>query len=346
MLIKDMCSSITDGSHNPPRGIESSPYLMLSSKNIFDDEITLDEPRFLSEEDFEKENKRTNVKCGDVLLTIVGTIGRAAVVPNELPLFTLQRSVAVLHPDERFCSGRYLMYALRGKRSYIESRSKGVAQKGIYLKEVAEIDLLVPSKETQEQIINTLDKVVSVIKCRQLELKNLDDLIKSRFVELFGDCHINDKGFESHKGSELFKFSSGKFLPEENRRDEGIPVYGGNGIAWYTDSSLVDYPTVIIGRVGAWCGNVHMVTEPVWITDNAIYIKEQKTNKFALEFLTELMKVMDFHQYANFSGQPKITQKPLETLEYLIPPVEMQNEFTNFVKEVNKSKFTCIKSYI
>ena len=157
---------------------------------------------------------------------------------------------------------------------------------------------------------------------------------------MFGNYRINDKGFESHKGSELFKFSSGKFLPEGKRLDAGIPVYGGNGIAWYTDSSLVDYSTVIIGRVGAWCGNVHMVTEPVWITDNAIYIKEQKTNKFKLEFLTELMKVMNFHQYADFSGQPKITQKPLETLEYLTPPVEMQNEFTDFVRQVDKLKFS------
>ena len=96
MLIKDICTSITDGSHNPPQGIASSSYLMLSSKNVFDDKITLDEPRFLSEEDFAKENKRTNVKCGDILLTIVGTVGRAAVVSSDLPPFTLQRSVACL----------------------------------------------------------------------------------------------------------------------------------------------------------------------------------------------------------------------------------------------------------
>ena len=127
-------------------------------------------------------------------------------------------------------------------------------------------------------------------------------------------------------------------MPEEKRLEEWIPVYGGNGIAWYTDEALIDYPTIVIGRVGAWCGNIHAVTEPVWITDNAIFIKEQKTNKFTLEFLSELMKVMDFHQYADFSGQPKITQKPLESLSYITPSVNMQNEFTDFVKQVDKSK--------
>ena len=127
-------------------------------------------------------------------------------------------------------------------------------------------------------------------------------------------------------------------MPEEKRLDEGVPVYGGNGIAWYTSECLVDYPTIIIGRVGAQCGNIHAVTTPVWITDNAIYIKEQKTKAYTLEFLTELMRMMDFYQYADFSGQPKITQKPLETLDYIMPPIELQTQFVAFVEQTDKSK--------
>lgn len=141
MKIKDICTSVTDGSHNPPQGIEKSEYMMLSSKNIFDDEITFDEPRFLSEKDFEREHKRTKIAVGDVLLTIVGTVGRTAVVDEDMPAFALQRSVAVLHPKNDVCLPRFLMYALRGKRTYIANRAKGVAQKGIYLKEVSDIDL-------------------------------------------------------------------------------------------------------------------------------------------------------------------------------------------------------------
>ena len=115
MKVRDICTSLTDGSHNPPQGIEYSEYLMLSSKNVFDNEITFDEPRFLSEEAFKEENKRTNIKPGDVLLTIVGTVGRTAVVTDEMPRFTLQRSVAVLHPKKEVCNSRFLMYALQGK---------------------------------------------------------------------------------------------------------------------------------------------------------------------------------------------------------------------------------------
>ena len=226
----------------------------------------------------------------------------------------------------------------------IASFVQGSTRTSVKFGKLKTISMELPDKEKQNQIIEILNATERIIERRKEELQQLDELVKARFVEMFGDYHTNSKSFEAHKGSELFKFSSGKFLPEEKRLDTGIPVYGGNGIAWYTDETLIDYPTIIIGRVGAWCGNIHMVSKPVWITDNAIFIKEQKTEKFTLEFLTEMMKIMDFHQYADYSGQPKITQKPLETLVYLTPPIEMQNEFTAFVKQVDKSKFVVQKA--
>ena len=205
-------------------------------------------------------------------------------------------------------------------------------------KELEEIDIpIIPLKE-QTEIVDRIVQVERIIFMRKQELKKLDNLIKARFVEMFGDVKTNSKGLKTLRGSDLFKFSSGKFLPEEKRLNRGIPVYGGNGIVWYTEKEMIDYPTIIIGRVGAQCGNIHLVNEPVWITDNAIFIKEQKTDSFALEFLSEMMTVMDFAQYADFSGQPKITQKPLESAEYLIPTKAEQMQYSAFCKQVDKSK--------
>ena len=149
---------------------------------------------------------------------------------------------------------------------------------------------------------------------------------------------FDSKGYPVKKGKDLFKFSSGKFLPEEKRLSTGIPVYGGNGIAWYTDEALLDEDTIVIGRVGAYCGNVRMVRGSKWITDNAIYIAQFKTRVFELEFLEKLMTLYDFHQYAGAAGQPKITQKPLEDQEYIIPPIELQKQFATFVAQSDKSK--------
>ena len=157
---------------------------------------------------------------------------------------------------------------------------------------------------------------------------------KSQFVELF-----ENKNYEKLNGKELFVFSSGKFLEASKRLENGIPVYGGNGIAWHTNEPLIDYNTIVIGRVGAYCGNVKLIKEPVWITDNAIYIKKFKKNVYNIDFLYYMMELIDFSRFAQFSGQPKITQRPLEEFEYVIPPIELQNQFSEFVKLIDKQKF-------
>ncbi|WP_225791483.1 restriction endonuclease subunit S, partial [Streptococcus pneumoniae] len=131
---------------------------------------------------------------------------------------------------------------------------------------------------------------------------------------MFGDPLNNNKKFAVKTGQQCFKFSSGKFLDKHDRVFEGYPAYGGNGIAWKSRKYLIDNPTIIIGRVGAYCGNVRTTHGKVWISDNAIYIKEFKNSDFNLVFLLELMKVIDFSKFADFSGQPKITKKYFDNI--------------------------------
>ena len=249
----------------------------------------------------------------------------------DAPCFLGADGVKLLKAKDPTANYKYLYYALCNA----DIPNTGYNRHFKWLKEIE-----IPEYSTEEQnsVVSQLETIDVLISLRKQQLSKLDQLVKSRFIELFGDYKTNSKGFDCKKGSELFKFSSGKFLPEEKRIGSGVPVYGGNGIAWYTEEALIDFPTVVIGRVGAQCGNIHAVTTPVWITDNAIYIKEQKTTAYTLEFLTELMRMMDFYQYADFSGQPKITQKPLETLEYIMPPLELQKKYTAFVEQVDKSK--------
>lgn len=255
----------------------------------------------------------------------------------DQPFFLGADGVKVLCSRFKDANYRYLYYALKS----VKIPNTGYNRHFKWLKEAK---IYYPNSEEQSKIVSILDGISSVIEHRQRQLQKLDDLVKARFVEMFGDIRTNNKELKTAKGSELFKFSSGKFLPEGKRKNAGIPVYGGNGIAWYTDEPLIDYPTIIVGRVGAQCGNIHFVNVPVWITDNAIYIKKQKTDLFTLEFLTEMMTVIDFSQFADFSGQPKITQKPLENTEYLIPTIEEQKAFSAFCKRVDKSKVAVKKA--
>ena len=352
MKIKDICTSVTDGSHNPPQGIEKSEYMMLSSKNIFDDEITFDEPRFLSQKDFEREHKRTKIAVGDVLLTIVGTVGRTAVVDEDMPAFALQRSVAVLHPKNDVCLPRFLMYALRGKRTYIENRAKGVAQKGIYLKEVSDIDIYIPDISNQEIIINKLDKVNAIIKLRQEELLALDDLIKARFVELFGDVKYGAErwGEKPFKDITINLDSKRKPVKEADRKKmQGIyPYYGATGIVDYVNDYRQDGDFLLISEDGK---ALELRSKPIaflasgkiWVNNHAHV--QQCTDECNMIYLMYHINFMDVSIWVTGIDQKKLNRANLDTIPIALPPIELQEQFADFVHQVDKSKVTVQKAF-
>lgn len=157
----ELCTFITDGSHNPPKGIEKSEYLMLSSRDINNGELTFDKPRYLSKKDFESENKRTDLQMDDVLLTTVGTIGRTAIYAGVPKNVTFQRSVSVLRPNKLNISSKFLMYFLDSITDVLNREARGVAQQGIYLNQVRKLEIPVPSLEEQIFLVELLDDHLS-----------------------------------------------------------------------------------------------------------------------------------------------------------------------------------------
>ncbi|MBF4433420.1 restriction endonuclease subunit S [Vibrio anguillarum] len=162
----DLAVKLTDGSHNPARDFGSG-YPMFSSQNVHFGTIDFSSPsRYVDEDNFLKEDSRTQIVPGDILLTIVGTIGRAAVVPIDAPKFVLQRSVAVIKTS---LIPEFLVYYLASPSctSYFEANGKGTAQKGIYLGKLAEMPIVVPSLEEQRRIVTKVDELMAL--CDQLE---------------------------------------------------------------------------------------------------------------------------------------------------------------------------------
>lgn len=163
----EIVNKIVDGSHNPPKGVEQSEYKMLSSRNIENNYISdKAEVRFLSKEDFENENKRTRATADDVVLTIVGTIGRSAVLSEKNIPITFQRSVAIMSPKDGVCS-RYLMYYFISNSSLLNQEAQGAAQKGIYLNQLKNIAISFPSLPEQERIAARLDEISEKVKALQ-----------------------------------------------------------------------------------------------------------------------------------------------------------------------------------
>ena len=220
----EICSKLTDGSHNPPKGIENSDYRMISSQNIFNDKIVLNDYRYLSKEDFETEDKRTALKKGDLLLTIVGAIGRCYVLNGTEGNLTLQRSVAALTPKDTI-SSRFLMYYFIGNNANLLEEAHGAAQKGIYLRQLSNLIVPVPTLDDQQRIVAELDCLNEMIAVKQEQLKEFDKLAQSIFYDMFGDPVTNEKGWEVRNLGDLLNIPSRNGLSKPTAiRGKGVPM--------------------------------------------------------------------------------------------------------------------------
>ena len=186
----DVSLKVTDGSHNPPAGIsQNEGFLMLSSKNINEGKIDTHGARYLSKQDFIQEDKRTRITEGDLLLTIVGAIGRVAIVQKKFSSFTLQRSVAVIKCNSSRILPKYLEALLNGRdtQKTLEQTAHGIAQKGIYLNEVKQIQIPLPPLSIQEKIIAEINILDSELIDKKNKLKLLNDNINKLIEKTTGE---------------------------------------------------------------------------------------------------------------------------------------------------------------
>lgn len=176
--LRDAVTKLVDGSHNPPpKQDQGRP--MLSARNVDHGRINFDEFRYISEESFEAEHARTRVAPGDVLLTIVGTIGRSAVVPDAAEPFALQRSVAVLSPKDGLLP-KFLAYQFQSPQvqRYFEQHARGTAQRGVYLKTLGETPIFVPPMGVQQAVVAELEKQFSRLDETVANLKRVKANLK------------------------------------------------------------------------------------------------------------------------------------------------------------------------
>lgn len=169
MKLEDISIKISDGSHNPPKGVNIiTDYPMISAKNINDSYYDLKDVRYLTEKDYIKENNRTKAEKGDILLSIVGSVGKVITLIDDKPL-VFQRSICVIKPDSTIINSDYLKHLLKSNKyqSILNNNSNGAAQKGIYLNQIKNLTIPVPSINEQiviATILNKFDKLVNDIK--------------------------------------------------------------------------------------------------------------------------------------------------------------------------------------
>ncbi|GAA3722269.1 hypothetical protein GCM10022421_33700 [Oceanisphaera sediminis] len=126
------------------------------------------------------------------------------------------------------------------------------------------------------------------------------DAIDLKFEELTSDV-------EMEALNKIIKLQNGKGLPKNKMQKGNCTVYGGNGITGMHSEYLCEQPTIAIGRVGAYCGAVHLTKEKSWITDNSMFIASIKDG-VDLDYLFFALRNLNLNQYASQSSHPNIKQ--------------------------------------
>lgn len=164
-----VCYLIIDGDHNPPkRVLIGIPHL--TAKNIANNRIQPNGCTFITEEDFKRVKKRYFPESGDVILTCVGTLGRTAIVTENL-IFSADRNLAILRPVTKFILPKYIQLILNGPQmqAYIASADGSTAQPHIYLKQIRALMCPLPPIDEQKRIVAKVDRLMSL--CDTLEGK-------------------------------------------------------------------------------------------------------------------------------------------------------------------------------
>ena len=318
----------------------------------------------ISEECNEK-LKRSQLKEGDLLFSIAGAIGRVAIVTKEmLPANTNQALAIIRIVNEQI----YLPYIRLILTSPIvieqfERKKQGVAQLNLSLKDINEISIPLPSKEKQIELADLFKKVVNIIYKKE-ELLALDDLVRGRFVEMFGDPVVNSKGWiESSLSEKLNVLGGYAFKSDQFDEIDGIPVLrigninAGyfkpvNMVYWKEDKSLeryAMYPGDLVMSLTGTVGKDDYGNVCILGNDYKMYYLNQRNAKLEIKdgidkyYLSQLLKFEPMKKrltgISRGVRQANISNKDILNLVVPVPPIELQNQFAAFVHQINKSKF-------
>jgi len=275
----------------------------------------------------------------------------------DQPFFLGADGVKVLRSRFKDANYRYLYYALKS----VKIPNTGYNRHFKWLKEAK---IYYPNSEEQSKIVSILDGISSVIEHRQQELQKLDELVKSRFVELFGDPISNPKGWKKDKAESHIDLLSGYPFQSEQYVNDGINICGGliimpQKIQWqdcrhwpsvdgYEDYLLaeddivmaLDRPWISEGFKIAQVDSTHL---PALLIQRTARIRGIDVNQ---QYLFHCFVNGGFDKHSNVTGSlvPHISAKDIRSFEILLPPIKLQKQFAAFVKQVDKSKVAAQKA--
>ena len=303
---------------------------------------------------------RSTVQAGDLVVSIGPSFGKVMIVPDKLSGANLTQGTARVAPS-KCVDPRFLFWCLRSGSMHQawDSNSSGATFRSLTLETLAECHMAVPSTHEQRAIATFLDRETGKIDALVAKKERLIELLQEKRTAVI--THAVTKGLDptaptKHSGIDwlgdipahwevkplrwVFSVRSGEALSSSDFELEpseqlSVSVIGGNGVMGYSDRSNLDSPGVAIGRVGALCGNVHLVDQPAWVTDNALLVSNIKG--FDRHYLKLALTCLDLNRWASQNAQPLITGGLVKAQRICQPPAGEQAQIVGFVNAGSES---------
>jgi len=358
--IADIAEMITKGTTPTTLGYEFQEYGINFLKiECFDEygKYIPEKVAHISEECNEK-LKRSQLNAGDVLFSIAGAIGRVAIVTEEMLPANTNQALAIIRTNNEKVYLPYLKLILTSNlvREQIEKKKQGVAQLNLSLKDVGDIVIPLPDIAQQIEYVKLFSKIGVIINKRKHEIASLDNLIKSRFVEMFGDRFVNDRHWETRKLNECMCFNNGKAHEQVVDENGEYILITSRAIASdlqdvrRTNALLFPLHKNDIVMVMSDVPNGRALAKCLLIDSDNKYTLNQRICSFDnYEFNPIfLVNLLNRHQYFldfnDGNGQTNLRKNDILECDLIIPPLELQDQFAVFVEQVDKLKSEVQKS--
>jgi type I restriction enzyme M protein len=233
----------------------------------------------------------------------------------------LNQHIFNVYFDKEKAIKKYMYYVLNQVVEEVEQNLHGgVGLVHITKGNLEKIKIPLPPLSVQEEIVAEIESYQKIIDGAKMVVENYRPKIDI------------DPEWEMVELGEVIKLSSGKGLTSSNMVEGLFPVYGGNGINGYHNEYFLNETTIVIGRVGAYCGAIHITEPKSWITDNGLYVTKL-LKEIEIKFLAQLLTQLNLNKYAKVGGQPSISQKTVTELSISIPPIETQRQIVEKIEK-------------
>lgn len=374
MKLGKLCILFTDGDWIESKDQSDSGIRLIQTGNIGNGEFLYknDKAKYISVDTFKRLNCK-EVFPNDILVSrLPEPVGRGCIIPDIGEKMITAVDCTICRINENLVDRKYFCYFLESNayKTQLEQHVTGTTRKRISRKNLSSVEIDIPEQAKQKEVVYKLDRLKKIIQNYNRELDLLDELVRARFVEMFGDPVTNDMLWNTDVLKDICtKIGSGSTPRggKESYIDEGISLIRSmnvhNAYFEYKDLAhitldqaeklnnvVVEHDDLLFNITGASVARCCVVPSdvlPARVNQHVCILRcREKINPIFLQGLLVNENYQGKLLQIAKSGATReaINKQQLESLEIMIPPLELQNQFASFVEEIDKSRSRIQKS--